>query len=185
MPKIAPSDRETNGPFDVSEIGLLTPYLDFESIRIAPKPGLVVRADIDEVNNRVVAITLEEDGHRLQLQAFAASKIDGMWEQTLLALEQAVTDQGGSTQRIDGALGPEIKAGIPVVEDGQRLLKESRFIGVDGPRWFLRGVLTGPDLSHPPRYQSLIELFRSVGVSRGETPLPPGDLLPLSIPVQQ
>ncbi len=185
MPKIAPSDRETNGPFDVSEIGLLTPYLDFESIRIAPKPGLVVRADIDEVNNRVVAITLEEDGHRLQLQAFAASKIDGMWEQTLLALEQAVTDQGGSTQRIDGALGPEIKAGIPVVEDGQRLLKESRFIGVDGPRWFLRGVLTGPDLSHPPRYLSLIELFRSVGVSRGETPLPPGDLLPLSIPVQQ
>ena len=79
MAKIAPADRSVNGPFDVSEIGLLTPYLDFESIRIAPKPGLVVRADIDEANNRVVAITLEEDGHRLQLQAFAASKIDGLW----------------------------------------------------------------------------------------------------------
>jgi DNA-binding transcriptional LysR family regulator len=112
VPKIAPSDRETNGPFDVSEIGLLTPYLDFESIRIAPKPGLVVRADIDEVNNRVVAITLEEDGLRLQLQAFAASKIDGMWEPTLSAIEQAVAEQGGSAQRVDGALGPEIKAGI-------------------------------------------------------------------------
>jgi hypothetical protein len=146
---------------------------------------LVVRADIDEVNNRVVAITLEEDGHRLQLQAFAASKIEGMWEPTLAAIEQAITDQGGSAQRLEGALGPEIKAGVPVVEDGLRLLKESRFIGVDGPRWFLRGVLTGPDLAHPPRYQSLIELFRSVGVSRGETPLPPGDLLPLTIPVQQ
>lgn len=185
MAKIAPKDREVNGPFDVSEIGFLTPYLDFESIRIAPKPGLIVRADIDEINNRVVAITLEEDGHRLQLQAFAASKIDGMWEPTLAAIEQAVADQGGLAQRVEGALGPEIKAGVPVVEEGQRLLRESRFIGVDGPRWFLRGVITGPDISHPPRYQSLIELFRSVCVSRGETPLPPGDLLPLSIPVQQ
>jgi len=183
--KIAPIDREANGPFDISEIGLLTPYLDFDSIRIAPKPGLIVRADVDEVNKRVVAITLEEDGHKLQLQAFAASKIDGMWEATLNAIEQAVADQGGSTERVDGALGPELKAGVTVVEDGQRLLRESRFIGVDGPRWFLRGVMTGPDLAHPPRYQSLIELFRSVGVSRGETPLPPGDLLPLSIPVQQ
>jgi hypothetical protein len=91
--KIAPFDREANGPFDISEIGLLTPYLDFDSIRIAPKPGLIVRADVDEVNKRVVAITLEEDGHKLQLQAFAASKIDGMWEATLNAIEQAVTDQ--------------------------------------------------------------------------------------------
>lgn len=185
MAKIAPNDREVNGPFDISEIGLLTPYLDFESIRIAPKPGLIVRADIDEANNRVVAITLEQDGHRLQLQAFAASKIDGMWEPTLAAIEHAVAEQGGSVQRVEGALGPEIKAGIPVIEDGQRLLRESRFIGVDGPRWFLRGVFTGPDLAHLPRYQSLIDLFRSVVVSRGETPLPPGDLLPLSIPVQQ
>jgi hypothetical protein len=185
MPKIAPFDRETNGPFDISEIGLLTPYLDFESLRIAPKPGLTVRADVDEVNNRVVAITLEEDGHRVQLQAFAASKVDGVWEQTLTAIENAISEQGGSAQRVEGALGPEIIAGVPVVEDGQRLLRESRFIGVDGPRWFLRGVLSGPDLAHPPRYQALIDLFRSVGVSRGETPLPPGDLLPLSIPVQQ
>ena len=185
MPKIAPFDRESNGPFDISEIGLLTPYLDFDSIRIAPKPGLIVRADVDEVNNRVVAITLEEDGHKLQLQAFAASKIDGLWEPTMAAIESAVLDQGGSVERIGGALGPELKAGVPVMEDGLRLLRETRFLGVDGLRWFLRGVLSGTDLSHPPRYQSLVDLFRSVCVSRGETPLPPGDLLPLSIPVQQ
>lgn len=185
MPKIAPHDRSVNGPFDISEIGLLTPYLDFDSIRIAPKPGLVVRADIDEVNNRVVAITLETEGHRIQLQAFAASKVDGMWEATLAAIENAITEQGGSAQRVEGLLGPEIKAGVPVIEDGVRMLRESRFIGVDGPRWFLRGVMTGQDLAHPPRYQALVDLFRSVVVSRGETPLPPGDLLPLAIPVQQ
>lgn len=185
MTKISPIDREAKGPFDVSEIGLLTPYLDFESIRIAPKPGLIVRADIDEVNNRVVAITLEEDGHKLQLQAFAASKIDGIWGATMNAIEAAVAEQGGSVQRVDGAVGPEIRAGVTVVENGERLLRESIFVGVDGPRWFLRGVMSGPDLMHQPRYESLIELFRSVGVSRGETPLPPGDLLPLSIPVQQ
>ena len=39
MPKSTPADRDTAGPFDVSEIGVLTPYLDFGSIRLAPQTG--------------------------------------------------------------------------------------------------------------------------------------------------
>jgi hypothetical protein len=183
--KIAPSDREVAGPFDISEIGLLTPYLDFGSLRIAPKPGVLVRADVDDNTKRIVAITLELEGHRIQLQAFAASKAAGIWAGALDAIEAAIATQGGSSERIQGLLGPEIKAVVPVSEGDNRSLRESRFIGVDGPRWFLRGVLTGPELYSQTRYQALIELFRSVGVNRGELPLPPGDLLPLSIPVQQ
>ncbi len=185
MQKIAPEDRSVAGPFDVSEIGLLTPYLDFGAIRIAPKPGVLIRADIDDNTKRVVAITLEHEGHRIQLQAFAASKTDGIWVGALDSIEQAIANQGGKAERITGMLGPEIKASVPVDENGSRVLRESRFIGVDGPRWFLRGLMTGPELYSQTRYLSLIELFRSVGVNRGEVPMPPGDLLPLSIPVQQ
>lgn len=185
MEKISPNDRITNGPFDVSEIGLLTPYLDFGAIRIAPKPGVLIRADIDDNSKRVVAITLEIENHRLQLQAFAASKTEGIWGSALESIEQAITAQGGTAERISGLLGPEIKAAVPVTENGRQTLRDSRFIGVDGPRWFLRGLLSGPELYSQTRYLGLIELFRSVGVNRGEVPMPPGDLLPLSIPVQQ
>lgn len=185
MQKISPEDRNVCGPFDVSEIGLLTPYLDFGAIRIAPKPGVMIRADIDDNTKRVVAITLEHEGHRIQLQAFAASKTDGIWQGALDSIEQAITAQGGKSERITGLLGPEIKASVPVEENGRKTFRESRFVGVDGPRWFLRGLLTGPELYSQTRYMALIDLFRSVGVNRGEVPMPPGDLLPLTIPVQQ
>lgn len=185
MQKISPDDRSIAGPFDISEIGLLTPYLDFGAIRIAPKAGVLIRADIDDNTKRVVAITLEHEGHRIQLQAFAASKTDGIWSGALDSIEQAIAAQGGKAERITGLLGPEIKASVPVEENGSKTLRESRFVGVDGPRWFLRGLLTGPELYSQTRYMDLIDLFRSVGVNRGEIAMPPGDLLPLSIPVQQ
>ena len=185
MEKIAPVDRETAGPFDISEIGLLTPYLDFGAIRVAPQADVLIRADIDDNTKRVVAITLEHQGHRLQLQVFAASKTDGIWGTALESIEQAINSQGGRAERVSGLLGPEVKASVPVQEGGQKVLRESRFLGVDGPRWFLRGVLTGPELYSETRYTALIALFRSIVVNRGEIPMPPGDLLPLTIPVQQ
>jgi hypothetical protein len=99
------------------------------------------------------------------------------------AIEEGVRAQGGLADQIQGALGPELRVQTTVTENGQKMLRESRFIGVDGPKWFLRGVLTGPELYSEARYLSLVALFRSVAVSRGELPLPPGDLLPITLPV--
>lgn len=183
MEKLSPPDREANGPFDFSEVGLLAPYLDFGSLRISPQPDVAIKADIDEASKRIVSLSLETGGHRLQLQAFAASKAEGLWEATMTAIAQGIEAQGGIAERITGALGPELRVQTSIVENDQRLLRESRFIGVDGPRWFLRGVLTGPELYSEARYRSLIALFRSVAVSRGEVAMPPGDLLPITLPV--
>jgi len=52
MEKLAPEDRITGGPFDISEVGVLTPYLDFGSIRLAPRQEMQIRADIDEASKR-------------------------------------------------------------------------------------------------------------------------------------
>jgi hypothetical protein len=183
MTKSAPSDRETKGPFDVDEIGLLTPYLDFGSIRIAPARGLQIRADVDENTKKIVALTLELAGHRLQLQAFAASKSEGLWLETLGALEAGIAAQGGTASKQPGLIGLELHATVPVEVGGKKELRQSRFIGVDGPRWFLRGVITSPGLDDY-HYGKLIELFRSTAVSRGDIAMPPGELLPLRLPVQ-
>jgi hypothetical protein len=182
LDKLSPPDRSENGPFDVSEIGLLAPYLDFGSIRISPQQDVAIKADIEESTKRIVSISLETEGHRLQLQAFAASKMEGLWAQAMVAIEEGVRTQGGLADQIQGALGPELRVQTSVIENGLKLLRESRFVGVDGPKWFLRGVLTGSELYSEARYMSLIALFRAVAVSRGELPLPPGDLLPISLP---
>ena len=184
MEKIAPSDRTTAGPFDVSEIGVLTPYLDFGAIRLAPKQGMQIRADVDENSKRVVALTLEINNHRIQLQAFAATKKEGLWLQTLEALSKGIESQGGSAQRRDGSLGVELKADVPVTVGGQKQMRPSVFVGTDGPRWFLRGVLSGPDI-YGESYEQLIAVFRSTAVNRGDIPMPPGDLLPLKLPTAE
>ena len=182
MDKLAPADRRENGPFDVEEIGLLTPYLDFGSLRISPQPNVTIKADIDDNSKRVVSLSLETMGHRLQIQAFAASRSEGLWASTMNAIETGIKAQGGVAEQLAGALGPELKVQTTITDNGQRMLRESRFIGVDGPRWFLRGVLTGPELYSQTSYMSLIALFRQVAVSRGDVAMPPGDLLPITLP---
>lgn len=183
MTKSAPLDRAEKGPFDVTEVGVLTPYLDFGAIRIAPRPELQIRADIDENSKKVVALTLELNGHRLQLQAFAASKSEGLWLDALDALERGISSQGGSAQRVQGLLGTELDAKLVIEVGGKKQFRQSRFIGVDGPRWFLRGVINSPGLDDSS-YQKLIEIFRSTAVNRGEIAMPPGELLLLKLPVQ-
>ena len=183
MTKSAPANRVEAGPFDIDEVGLLTPYLDFGSIRIAPRADLQIRADVDEASKKIVALTLELAGHRLQLQAFAASKSQGIWLETLEALEMGITTQGGAATRAEGLLGPELHAKVPVKIEGREESRYSRFIGVDGPRWFLRGVINSPGLDDY-HYAKLVEVFRSTAVSRGDIAMPPGELLPLRLPVQ-
>lgn len=183
MQKSAPENRAEAGPFDVDELGLLTPYLDFGAIRIAPRTDLQIRADVDEASKKIVALTLELGGHRLQLQAFAASKSQGIWLETLEALEKGISSQGGVATRAEGLLGPEIHAKVPVKVDGKDESRYSRFVGVDGPRWFLRGVISSAGLDDY-HYAKLIEVFRSTAVSRGDIAMPPGELLPLRLPVQ-
>lgn len=182
MEKVAPADREQNGPFDVEEIGVLTPYLDFGSIRLAPRQGMQIRADMDEATKKVVALTIEIDGHRLQLQAFAATKSEGLWTQTLKALEQGITSQGGNVSISEGALGPELRGSVLAKSGENQVSRPTRFLGVDGPRWFLRAVVSSNQINEAV-YDQLVQIFRSTAVSRGDIAMPPGELLPLKLPV--
>ncbi len=182
MEKIAPDNRAKLGPFDVSEVGVLIPYLDFGSIRIAPGQDMQIRADVEESTKRVIALTIEIAGHRIQMQAFASSKAAGIWGDTMAAIESGITAQGGNCEKLSGLLGPELKAQVHVEENGKKVLRESRFIGVDGPRWFLRGVLSGPQLYLHTNYEALIDIFRATAVNRGNIAMPPGELLPLTLP---
>ena len=182
MSKSSPVDRDTAGPFDVSEIGVLTPYLDFGSIRLAPAQGMQIRADIDDTSKKVVALTVEVEGHRLQLQAFASTKSDGLWETTMAALIQGIATQGGLMEPVEGIVGQELRGSVPARSGEQAISRPTRFIGVDGPRWFLRGVISASTINEDV-YARLVSIFRSAAVSRGDIAMPPGELLPLRLPV--
>ena len=57
-----------------------------------------------------------------------------------------------------------------------------RFIGVDGPRWFLRAMLAGAPALDDEQAQPFLDTFRGTVVVRGNEPLPVREPVPLQLP---
>ena len=91
--------------------------------------------------------------------------------------------QGGQVEEVTGDFGAELVAKLPAGSaDGSQGYRVARFIGVDGPRWFLRGVFGGEAALDRGAAAGLEELFRKIVVIRGDNPMPPRDLLQLRLP---
>jgi hypothetical protein len=177
--KSQPIDRQSAGPFDITELMQVRPSIDFGAIQLPMRDDVVYKLEIEESTNRIVALTVELRGSILQLQAFSAPAAEGVWHEIRAALEKSILEQGGKTESVVGPLGPELNAQIPTQDGGSRLAK---FIGVDGPKWFLRGVITGLALGDTLSMTHMIDIFRSVAVVRGSAPMPPKELLDLVAP---
>ena len=90
---------------------------------------------------------------------------------------------GGRSQELEGSFGTELMAQVPT-EPGQPAsgMRQVRFVGIDGPRWFVRGLFTGPAADGGEQAELLEDVLRNVVVVRGEHPVPPRDILELRPP---
>jgi hypothetical protein len=128
-------------------------------------------------------VTAKLGASAVQLQAFAAPRTSGIWEEIREGIAESVTKQGGSTDEMPGVFGRELLARVPVRgADGKPARQAVRFTGVDGPRWFLRAVFHGAAAYKPESALPLENLVRSVIVIRGNDAMAPRDLLPLRMP---
>jgi hypothetical protein len=180
-PKSAPDDRADKGPLDETEANAVRPYVDLGGIKILPRPDLRVRLEVEEGSKRVVAVSLDYKESSLQVQSFAAPRNSGLWHEIREQIVEQIARQGGTTTPATGVFGPELRAELPAAA-GQAGPRIARFIGVDGPRWFLRGVISGKGAVDPAAGAEIEDLFRTVVVVRGTSPMPPRDLIPLHVP---
>lgn len=158
------------------------PTLDFGSLRIPAVDGMQVRAELDDQEQVVgVAVMLEET--MLQLQAFAAPKSEGLWDEVRQEIAEGIRGGQGKAREVDGPFGRELQAEVAVTDgSGATSRQPVRFIGIDGERWFLRGVVTGVGATDPARAGAVEEIFASIAVERGVQAAAPRDLLPLTLP---
>ncbi len=176
-------ERVVLGPFDESERDTENGYIDLGALRINAAEGLQLRLEVEERSKRVIAVTLDLGGSTLQLQAFAAPKTEGLWDEIREQIGASVGSQGGTVEERPGRLGTELLAKLPAqTPDGQAGFRVARFVGINGPRWFLRGVFGGPAALDQNAAAPIEQLFRSVVVVRGDQPLPPRELLQLKLP---
>lgn len=183
-PEAGTQARErAEGPFDGDDFDDHDGYLDLGALLIKPVPGLQLRLEVEESTQRVIAVALEIGGSRMQLQVFAAPKSDELWPGISTQIATGIADQGGETEMVPGRFGNELLARVPqTAPDGREGHVVLRFVGVDGPRWFLRAVIGGAALTDIEESKAMEDALAQVVVVRGDTPMPPTELLPLTVP---
>jgi Protein of unknown function (DUF3710) len=156
--------------------------LDFGAVRVPAVDGMQVRAEIDD-DEQVVAVSVMLDDTVLQLQAFAAPKSENLWDEVRQEIAEGIRGNQGKAREADGPFGRELQAEVVVTdESGKTLRQPARFIGIDGPRWFLRGVITGAGANEQPKAEAVEQVFAGVQVERGDHAAAPRAPLPLSLP---
>ncbi|HEY2272529.1 MAG TPA: DUF3710 domain-containing protein [Jatrophihabitantaceae bacterium] len=176
--RIRDEPNTTTGPWDERDAPEdEVARADLGALRIPVGTGLDLQVEVNEAQ-QVVSATLASPQGSMQLGLFAAPRNEGIWDEVRAEIADSLKGQRGNpAERANGAFGTELTGTIPA--DGGRV--PVRFIGVDGPRWFLRAMLVGPP-SDPAKGKRFEDALRNVIVVRGNDPLPVRDPVPLTLP---
>jgi hypothetical protein len=137
----------------------------------APRDGRL-RLDLGSVQLRAVHVMVPEG--RLTVSAFAAPRTGGLWAELVEELGAQLHNEGATIRRDRGEWGREL-----VARNGDVV---ARVVAVEGPRWLLRGVGTGPAQHALTLHGMLRDMVRGTVVVRSPDPLPVRSLLPLEVP---
>lgn len=181
--KEAPRDRVKNGPWDESEDAGQANRIDLGSLRIPVIDGMQVQLEAQEENGSILAVSLIHKGGALRVQAMAAPKTEGLWAQVRKQVSASVTAAGGTAKEVFTDTGYGLSAAIPhKIDDDHVTVQNHEYMGVDGPRWFLMGIIAQTDGVPEEVRTELVEIFRGIIVNRGDGPMPPGQVLELTPP---
>lgn len=159
-----------SGPWDVGELDdPQAGRVDLGSLLLRVPPGLELR--LMDREGDIVAVEIHASRSVLELNAFAAPP-GGLWRSLRGELARAVARRGG-TSRERAGIGIElwtqtVDHGALPDEDG---IRHMRFLGVDGPGWLLRGVLSWYRNPIEAEITVLEEILRNAVVVRGAADL--------------
>ncbi|GAB3870957.1 DUF3710 domain-containing protein [Terrabacter terrigena] len=175
-------DRST-GPFDRAEVDDDSDYLNLGAIWLRGQQGMELRLEINEQEQQITGVTAVIGESAVQLQAFAAPRTEGVWVDIRNEIAASIVDAGGTAEVLTGDFGEELLTRMPQAgPDGRTVFMPARFVGVDGPRWFLRAVVSGRAAIEAAAAEAVHEVIRTAVVDRGDDAMPPRELLPLRLP---
>ena len=171
---------DERGPWDVEDENVpdYDEYLDMGSYYLPFLKGIELRVKANRATQQVLGTTITYGSSSVEIEAFAAPKTLGLWDDVRADLIEANKD----AKEVEGVFGTELA--LPVtVKGGRKVL--TRIVGVDGPRWMLRGIFSGKAATDPEgeEAKALNQFFADIVVERGDDPLAPRDLIPMHPPV--
>ena len=175
------------GPWDANQAYPERDRADFGSILVPVTPMQQIELATD--GQRFIWVTVKSGLSELRVHAFAAPRSGGLWAD----VRQEIARRAFLSQyRTRQDAKPFREAGVfahVAVEPGNASTGTLpvRFIGIDGPRWLLRGLIIGDAATGAEPVEPFEELLSDIVVVRGDHPMPPRDMLELRLPpeVQQ
>ena len=171
---------EERGPWDVDDEDVpdYDDYLDLGAYYLPFMQHIELRIKANRATRAILGSTITYKNSSLEIEAYAAPKTLGLWEDwrdDFLAANKKAS-------AVEGVFGTELR--LPVEIKGGKTLT-TRIVGVDGPRWMLRGIFSGVAATDPDaeETEALNRFFSDIVVERGEEPLAPRDLIPMHPPV--
>ena len=171
------AEQSGKGPWDSMdpEAPDTDEYLDIGALLLPFLQGSELRLKANSQTGDVLGATITYGSSSLELEPFAAPKSLGLWDEVRADLLKA----NPSCKEVDGVFGKELT--LPVKVKGKNLV--TRVVGIDGPRWMLRGIFSGPAAKGGKEKDVLDGYLADLVVVRGDEPLAPRDLVPMHAPI--
>jgi hypothetical protein len=179
---MTPAMTRSDGPWDSASDYPAGERIDFGSLLIPVRDGYDVQVFVSEDEGISIAVVSGDSG--LQLQPFAAPRSSGLWHEVLPEIADEVAKAGGQSQERAGPFGAELFANVVPQGAGEHDVPPQplRFMGADGPRWFLRGLISGPAATDAELARPFEDIFADVVVVRGEHAEPQRKPLEIRLP---
>ncbi|MDD7384236.1 MAG: DUF3710 domain-containing protein [Actinomycetaceae bacterium] len=177
-------NNQGHGPYNGLSEAPDVDYLDFGSLMFASIAGANVQVVTDPQQRVVMGVMWVKPRSAVQLQAFAAPKSRGIWDDVRADMVNQIAEAQGRSHIEDGTFGKEIRSEFPTPQ--QHVVSHVRYIGFDGPRWYLRVTVTGDDALNIAEGDAFVRtVLDHTVVVRGNEAHPPRELLPLRLPIAQ
>lgn len=170
-----------HGPWDVNDDNVpdYSDYLDLGSFYLPFLQGISLRLKKHRETNHIMGVIATYGSSSVSIEAFAAPKSSGIWDD----IRKELIESNDKITEIDGAFGKELL--LPVSVEGKTV--QTRFVGVDGSRWMLRGIFSGQaaeqSMKNSDETLALNGWFSNIVMNRGDEPMAPRDLIPMHEPI--
>ena len=181
------ADSRPDGPFDITELDAQDyskGYMDLGAIKVPLQKNVSYRLEQEQANQKVFAVSAVHENSTLQIQAFAAPRSGGQWDEIRQEMfDQNKSAKGAKVTLEDGDFGQELLIRVPAkLPDGRQGERVARFLGIDGPRWMIRAMIMGRAALDKTQATVLYDILKDTVIDRGERPLPARQMLELTPP---
>lgn len=172
-----------DGPWDADAAPAGQEFLDFGPLKLPSVPGLKVRLEIDPDRQEIGAVTVRVADCSVQLQVIAAARGMGQWTDTRKALIANLKERPGHHQVVEGHFGAEVIGVLTGrTPQGVPIDATMRFQGIEGDRWMIRAVSSGPSVTQDQTVARVNALLSRCAVDVSDVHEPAGSVLPLTDP---